>query len=215
MRTAFVYVIGITANPVKVGIARDPNERLSNLQIGCPDELTLHHTIRLPAGSVQEVETATHQALKEHHRRGEWFNVDADHAFHTVTEIAVPIVARRAREISGRRIEAVEWLIAQKRVSEWAREAVQEYRYDLHRLGGVDGVNAVHDLIQERAGKEALLTFKRTIGAETGDRILLGRDPKALSSYNAALAKALNVVAEKISGARECMLLDEIEKFVA
>lgn len=82
--TAFIYIVGVTTNPVKIGRALDVRARLSSLQIGCPDELLLHHTFKVPAHLAEDVEKHLHVVLRAHHRRGEWFDIDAAQAYEVV-----------------------------------------------------------------------------------------------------------------------------------
>lgn len=77
----YIYVIGRTEGPVKIGVSRRPNERLNDLQGGCPFKLTVLH---LFAEQNRNHALAHEQWFKDHHvdRRlvGEWFNMTADDA---------------------------------------------------------------------------------------------------------------------------------------
>lgn len=74
-RDAHLYVIGLSDGPQKVGIAYNPLQRLSNLQVSSAGELKAAITICLPRTIAIEVERYAHWLLKDRHIRGEWFNV--------------------------------------------------------------------------------------------------------------------------------------------
>lgn len=78
---AFIYIIGVLTNPVKIGHARNVEHRLMELQIGNADELIVHYKIGVPRNlrSV-DVESGVHADLWPHWRRGEWFDIEASEA---------------------------------------------------------------------------------------------------------------------------------------
>ena len=70
----FLYVIG-DGFCNKVGIAKDPNMRLKQLQTGHPNQLELLETYKLRSkADAFELERAVHRELAEMRARGEWFN---------------------------------------------------------------------------------------------------------------------------------------------
>lgn len=83
-----IYVIGVERSPVKVGRARNVAQRLTNLQIGNPNLLRLFHSIDLPRHFLSaKIELAVHNRLGQYHRRGEWFDVDADVAAKCIDDV--------------------------------------------------------------------------------------------------------------------------------
>lgn len=84
------YVYFITdGNFVKIGIADRPGWRMAMLQTGNPNELTLLFTIPVPDSyhrtnniRVRKLEKILHNYFKDHHVRGEWYDIkdqlDAD-----------------------------------------------------------------------------------------------------------------------------------------
>ena len=56
-------------NRIKIGVARDPEERMSTLQAGSPVKLKLLGTVA--GGQAREIKT--HKKLAKWHVRGEWF----------------------------------------------------------------------------------------------------------------------------------------------
>lgn len=55
--------------PVKIGIAYDPNKRLTELQVGCPEPLAI--CAQIPGGP--ELEALLHDHLSDYSTCGEWF----------------------------------------------------------------------------------------------------------------------------------------------
>ena len=72
-----VYVAGADGwDFIKVGVTRNGDGRLANLQTGCPIEiriLSIRHG--LSAEHAADLETAIHLLLADRHSKGEWFKV--------------------------------------------------------------------------------------------------------------------------------------------
>ena len=76
---SFVYCIqerGRDAyGPVKVGIARDPRQRLDNLQVGNPVKLAIFGCIGpFTDKEAHRIEVELHMDMARHRIRGEWFS---------------------------------------------------------------------------------------------------------------------------------------------
>jgi len=56
---------------LKIGISKEPEERIKALQTGCPLKLIL----LLKFYGTQEIETKLHDELKEYRLRGEWYSL--------------------------------------------------------------------------------------------------------------------------------------------
>lgn len=61
-------------NFVKFGIAKDPEQRLTAIQVGCPLDLVLAATLPHTLG----LEARVHEFLKSYRARGEWFHASDD-----------------------------------------------------------------------------------------------------------------------------------------
>ena len=72
----FVYAAQDSAGRIKIGISKDPAERVQQLNIGHPDKLTLVYT-RLASLPAYESETAAHVEADVYHLRSEWFSAGA------------------------------------------------------------------------------------------------------------------------------------------
>lgn len=74
--------------PVKVGVAHDPEKRLSELQTGNHLELAIKGTIKLENSSEAfKVEKTLHKHLRRYGSYGEWFIVNPMRIRRAITEI--------------------------------------------------------------------------------------------------------------------------------
>lgn len=78
MKTSFIYVIGSNNPPYKVGISKDPNRRLKNLQTGHPYPLEIHLLKETDVAKTKLLETVIHRHLKLYKTNGEWFNLSLE-----------------------------------------------------------------------------------------------------------------------------------------
>lgn len=81
---AYLYVIGGTEKPYKIGITNNPARRLKNLQTGHPKKLKLHHIELIPDDQVRLLEQTIHNTIKHRKTHGEWFDVDLEQAISEV-----------------------------------------------------------------------------------------------------------------------------------
>jgi hypothetical protein len=91
-----VYVIGCDGRPTKIGIAQNVRKRLSQVQTGCPYELSIHYSIDCTAEDARLAERAAHRRLSAHRTSGEWFAVDMATAAQIVEEIVRRLQSRAA-----------------------------------------------------------------------------------------------------------------------
>jgi hypothetical protein len=68
------FVQAVDGGPIKIGIATDPDGRLSELQTGSPSMLVLRRV--MPGGRTKEAEL--HVTFNASRRWGEWFDPSAD-----------------------------------------------------------------------------------------------------------------------------------------
>jgi len=71
-----IYVMQHPLGPVKIGIATHPEDRLANLQVGCPFELKLRKSKTVP--EPHAVEQYLHMYFRKYHMNGEWFDLPAE-----------------------------------------------------------------------------------------------------------------------------------------
>lgn len=186
-----VYVIGVTENPVKIGIADRVTRRLMELQIGCPDQLQIHHTFKVPFDLAQKIEAAAHEELRPAHRIGEWFNIHKDDAAEVLERL-------KARFLEARRIDArlngdlLDRLAARYELSRNARDIVCDYRERSEKPGDKYVAHA-NGFILDRCGMAAYAAFSIVIAQRKPLGGLKGRD---LDKAEAALVTAINTLVE-------------------
>lgn len=73
-----LYIIGSDHPPYKVGISKNPKERLRALQTGHPERLQLHYMVEAEHSQPKLLETAVHRNIKQYNTTGEWFDVPLD-----------------------------------------------------------------------------------------------------------------------------------------
>ncbi|WP_184457135.1 GIY-YIG nuclease family protein [Rhizobium aethiopicum] len=91
----FVYAVGgkDDAGPLsgmlKIGRARDPHNRLVELQIGCPFQVELKRIWRFSTQSHGcEFELACHKRFRNQKVSGEWFRIDLENVHQFIVELA-------------------------------------------------------------------------------------------------------------------------------
>lgn len=76
----YIYVIGGTEKPYKIGITNNPERRLKNLQTGHPYELKIHYKEEIPESQVRLIEQTIHKTIKHKQTKGEWFDISLEDA---------------------------------------------------------------------------------------------------------------------------------------
>ena len=73
----FVYIMTATESKrVKIGVSKDPQSRLKQVQTGCPERVELSTAI--PTLFARSIESGLHTVFADKRVSGEWFNLDAD-----------------------------------------------------------------------------------------------------------------------------------------
>lgn len=206
-----VYIVGISDNPVKVGIADDVATRLASLQVGCPDELRLFASFPYPWTVAAHVEAGAHQMLRQSHRRGEWFNVTSAEASRAVERVSGDLMARWRAGGFGR-TDSLLRLVADHDVSPWAFEVLHQYR---EAKSNPTLLQAMNRAILDAEGAAVLTTFQMFAAKGTALDTALARAPGTVHKALAATAKAINALADYQRGQADKNLLDEILRNVA
>lgn len=71
-----VYVIGSAGEPIKIGIAKNADQRCRYFQTGHPHRLRVYAHIPVQPGRARDVEVACHKRLSDYRLSGEWFDYD-------------------------------------------------------------------------------------------------------------------------------------------
>lgn len=214
MGSRYIYVLGVTSNPVKIGLAWNIKSRLTSLQIGCPDPLVVHYAARVPDHLAQPVEAAAHKHFASRHRQGEWFNVDAEEAEAEVRRIAEEYCATNAA-LSRRGGDLLDMLAAKYPLDVAAREAVRRYMDRVGSPYGKQEVARCNAVIIKRCGAAAYTLFNKVIVENRSlyEFLLeLSLDSAARDRAEAALAKAVNTLAEFTAYEREQALLNRVTR---
>jgi hypothetical protein len=205
----FLYVIGVTKNPVKVGMADNVPSRLAILQIGCPDELVVHHTVAVAWELAPGIEAAVHRKLAKHRRRGEWFDIEASHA---VTVLHEEVRRRNGLAMRGakRRGDVFDELRVQFGLSDWAEAAVADYRLVLNTPGGKPDIERRNAIVADAVGLTGLVTFQAVIVQRASIEATFYREPGAERRAKEVLAKALQALAIDYAHRRQEALFAQI-----
>lgn len=87
----YVYVVGNECgSSVKIGHTKNIEQRLSQLQTGYPDQLTVFFTKTTETlNEARQLEDAAHNRLRRYRQTGEWFDVSASVAQKAIEDAAV------------------------------------------------------------------------------------------------------------------------------
>lgn len=84
MGAVFLYIIQ-AGEYCKVGFSKNPKKRLGEVATGCPFKPTLKFFKKVE--NVVVMEKRCHEVLKVYHTHLEWFKIDYDTCFDTVTKV--------------------------------------------------------------------------------------------------------------------------------
>ena len=76
--TNYIYIIGSDKPPYKVGISKNPQRRLRDLQTGHPYPLAIHSIIETSITNNKLLESVIHRNLKHFRTSGEWFDLSLE-----------------------------------------------------------------------------------------------------------------------------------------
>ena len=135
---AYVYIIGETDGPQKIGITKDLARRLLMLQAGNPAQLKINaHLVVLPHEAAN-VESFAHFILSKWHIRGEWFDVTPKAA----------IAALKRALVAVRGGTRASYRARNKGRSSWDRKQMRvQLTDDRRRITAQVGVNQIAEFI--------------------------------------------------------------------
>ena len=145
MKKKFVYIIGPTGGPFKVGISEDCKSRRSLLNVGNHLYLRLWYCYEAADESeARTIERNIHYQYESHHIRGEWFNLKEDD---------LPGIKRSIQFSSAMEYDLNGWSLARKSCDEFTSQVCAKARRAL---------NLSEDELASKAGisKGALIAFE-------------------------------------------------------
>jgi hypothetical protein len=87
MSRCYIYIIAIDGHDLcKVGISKNPQSRLSQLNTGSPYKMRFVCILETPnASEARKLESAFHKVMRKHRTNGEWFSLNAAEAIRAMT----------------------------------------------------------------------------------------------------------------------------------
>lgn len=110
------YVYIITAGPfIKVGVAKNIDQRLNDLQVGCPLQYELVWTSDRNRRTFAEIlENAIHAKLNMHRVRGEWFDANPIWAIKLAKETQFETIQRCDPNLSHEELDDLKFELKQE-----------------------------------------------------------------------------------------------------
>lgn len=126
-----VYVIQHKLGPVKIGRAKNPEQRLRDIQVSCPFDLFIKKTVR--PSNAKVVEEYLHERFQKYRMRGEWFDIPVDERdFEIPTHVNelgmpnVPVEVTPGRDMNREWAEAFERLSRAMKISRYRTNLVDD-----------------------------------------------------------------------------------------
>lgn len=207
MADVYVYVISAFGIPVKVGFAADVEKRLRQLQTGNPDLLRVHGSVAVGAGLAPAVERTAHRKLADHHHRGEWFFISAEHAIQTVIESEAE-VTKAFLDAPKNADDALLRLAVYEDVHPYAPSAAQAYRHARQSPGSTIKLAPMDRALVAGGGLIGQQLFVRYIIDRGMIEMAFRDDPLGLIKATARLAASVNALAEHYYQSRQPRLTD-------
>lgn len=188
MRLTYVYLIGPEGGPYKVGIADDLKKRLTTLQVGCWEDLIVHHTVSVPSTLARHIEKVMHYIYKPMHMRGEWYDVDLAELRSEIDKQAADRMKVRADNDTFSPSECFHLC----RDPALAFTTLTRYRNDANR----DGAKDINSRLLAKVGLAAHLVFTQTFLERRDLTKKLKGNARLARQAEASLITALNGLVE-------------------
>lgn len=189
MRLSNVYLIGPeSGSPLKIGVARNVQTRLCELQIGNWQTLKVHHVASVTATIASSVEAHLHRHFAGKALRGEWFDV----ALSDVLPIIGPVVEAYEEERAAHRVigERSAFHLCDDPAA--ARFAVTRYRNEANQ-GREKVTNA---RLLKRVGHAAYVVFTQVVVEGRDVTAKVRGNERMAGLAETALVNALNALVE-------------------
>lgn len=73
--SSYIYIIGSDNPPYKIGISKDPQQRLKSIQTGHPHQLQILELRETDSKKTKLLESVIHKHLNRYRMKGEWFDI--------------------------------------------------------------------------------------------------------------------------------------------
>ena len=151
-----IYAIADERQRIKVGIAANPQHRLSSLQTGHSDRLIMLFNTA-PRDDAPEREAQVHEVLDEWRRAGEWFDCDEDIVADAFAQAGLTILRSHRHEHRADYVPSP--AAVQAWLSKMAKSPYFATEEDCARLLGVSA-NTVVDMKQRGADLRTALACR-------------------------------------------------------
>lgn len=206
-REAFVYIVGATERPVKIGRAENVYRRVADLQIASPSKLILHDFVMVPAALVAEVEAQAHRRFAGSRLQGEWFDLPCEEAARVVAQEAECSLEHHFDASFERATSDVFRLIIGGMVSPFAGRAMAELKRYPSRLASERA--AMDAAVRAAGGQASAAIFDAVVVRGKLLRELFSpSDRTKIAKAEAALVVALNALIEHDARRRAAAILD-------
>lgn len=78
--SSYIYIIGSDNPPYKIGISKNPELRLKNIQTGHPHKLQILELRETDSKRTKLLESVIHKHLNNYRMTGEWFDIPLEKA---------------------------------------------------------------------------------------------------------------------------------------
>lgn len=191
MRLGYVYLIGPTEGPIKIGHAVNVKSRLSHLQIGNWQPLEILHSASVAWLIAPTVEADLHEQFAERRVRGEWFDVPLDVLKPALDGLAAAHSLRRdnSDDFSERQCYA---LCKDPNAS---ISAVTHYRNLALNPAKAKTTQMINSILRQAVGEAAYAMFLTVVirGADLGGAKFRG-NARLARQAEASLIKALDML---------------------
>lgn len=190
MRTSYVYLIGAERGPIKIGHATNAKSRLSTLQVGNWEPLSILHSVSVPWMAAPKIESALKQQYQERRVRGEWFAVPLEVLRPSLEGLSSAYA--RLRSESDWFSEQVCFALCEDPVR--TQQAVSAYLACANRPTTEAYIGSINRLLLNTVGQAAYLMFQAVIVQHRDVGRSLRNKSRLARQAEESLVKALNAL---------------------
>lgn len=191
MRTGYVYLIGADTGPIKIGHAVNVKARLSSLQTGNWEPLSILHSVTVPWTVAPAIEGLVHGQFEERRVRGEWFAVPLEVLKPSLDSVALQYSLERQKGdwFSERVCFA---LCDDPRA---AFQAVGQYRDTANKPGMQGYINSINTALLASVGQAAYVMFQVVIVQGRDIGLAVRNNSRLARQAETSMVQSLNALA--------------------